>query len=75
MSTRSDHFMLYGKSPVDCFSSSQLLHRFWKVSLRLIRARPNFYVTIDNSNIGLGIVNFPLYSRRFALVDDFYKKE
>ena len=42
--------------------------------LRLIRARPNFYMICDNHNVSLGIVDCSLYTRRFALKDDYHKK-
>ena len=38
-----------------------------KIRLRLIRARPNFYMISDNPNVSLGIVDCSLYTRRFAL--------
>ena len=38
-----------------------------KVRLRLIRARPNFYMVSDNPNVSLGIVDCSLYTRRIAL--------
>ena len=45
-----------------------------KIRLRLIRARPNFYMISDNPNVSLGIVDCSLYTRRFALKDDYHKK-
>ena len=45
-----------------------------KVRLRLIRARPNFYMISDNPNVSLGIVDCSLYTRRIALKDDYHKK-
>ena len=45
-----------------------------KIRLRLIRARLNFYMISDNPNIGLGIVDCSLYTRRIALKDDYHKK-
>ena len=45
-----------------------------KVRLRLIRAKPNFYIISDNPNVNLGIVDCSLYSHCFALKDDYYKK-
>ena len=45
-----------------------------KIRLRLIRARPNFYVISDNPNVSLGIVDCSLYTRRTALKDDYHKK-
>ena len=45
-----------------------------KNRLRLIRARPNFYMISDNSNVSLGIVDCSLNTRRIALKDDYHKK-
>ena len=73
MLSRPDGFMLYGKLGVDFFSTSELLYPNKKIRLRLIRARPNFYMFSDNPNVSLGIVDCSLYSRRIALKDDFHK--
>ena len=45
-----------------------------KFKLRLIRALPNFYMISDIPNVSLGIVDCSLYTRRFALKDDYHKK-
>ena len=74
MLSRPDGFMLYGKLGVDFFSTSELLYPNMKVSLRLIRARPNFYMISDNPNVSLGIVDCSLYARRIALKDDYHKE-
>ena len=46
-----------------------------KIGLRLIRARPNFYMISDNPNVSLGIVDCSLYTHRIALKDDYHKKQ
>ena len=74
MLSRPDGFMLYGKLGVDFFSTSELLYPNMKVRLRLIRARPNFYMISDNPNVSLGIVDCSLYTRRNALKDDYHKR-
>ena len=74
MLSRRDGFMLYGKMGVDFFSTSELLYPNMKIRLRLIRARPNFYMISDNPNVSLGIVDCSLYTRRIALKDDYHKK-
>ena len=71
---RHDGFMLYGKLGVDFFSTPDLLYPNRKNRLRLIRARPNFYMISDNPNFSLGIVDCSLYTRRIALKDDYHKK-
>ena len=45
-----------------------------KITLRLIRARPNFYIISGHPNVSLGIVDCPLCTRRIALKDDYHKQ-
>ena len=66
--------MLCGKLGIDFFSTSELLYPNMKNRLRLIRARPNFYMISDNPNVSLGIVDCSLYTRCIALKDDYHKK-
>ena len=72
--SRPDGFLLHGKFGVDFFSTSELLYPNIKIRLRLIRARPNFYLISDNPNVNLGIVDCSLYTRRVSLKDDYHKK-
>ena len=72
--SRPDGFLFYGKLGIDFFSTSELLYPILRIRLRLIRARPNFYMNSDNPNVSLGIVDCSLYTRRIALKDDFHKK-
>ena len=74
MLSRPDGFMLYGKFGVDFFSTSELLYQNMKIRLRLIRARPKFYMVSDNPNVSLGIVDCSVYTRRIALKDVYHKK-
>ena len=74
LQSRPDGFMLYGRLGIDFFSTSELLHQNMKHRLRLIRARPNFYMISDNPNVSLGIVDCSLYTRSIALKDDYHKK-
>ena len=66
--------MLYGKMGIDFFSTSEQLYQNMKLRLRLIRAKPNFYMISDNPNVSLGIVDCSLYTRPPALKDDYHKK-
>ena len=66
--------MLYGKLGSDLFSTSEVLYLNMKIRLRLIRARPIFYMINDNPNFSLGILDYSLYTRRIALKDDYHKK-
>ena len=72
--SRPDGIKLYGKLGIEFFSTSELLYPNMKIRLRLIRARPNFYMISDNPNVSLGIVDCSLYTRRIALKDDYHKK-
>ena len=72
--SRPDGFMLYGKLGIDFFSTSELLYPNMKIRLRLIRARPIFYMISDNPNISLGIVDCSIYNRAIALKYDYHKK-
>ena len=72
--SRPDGFMLYVKLGIDFFSTSELFYPNMKVRLRLLRARPNFYMISDNPNVSLGIVDCSLYTRHIALMDDYHKK-
>ena len=72
--SRPDGFMLYGKMGFDFFSTSELLYPNMKIRLCLIRARPSFYMISDNPDFSIGIVDCSLYTRRFALKDDYHKK-
>ena len=74
MLSRLDGFMLYGKVGDDFFSTSELLYPNMKIRLRVIIARPNFYMISDNPNVSLGIVDCSLYTRRIALKDYYHKK-
>ena len=74
MLSRPDGFKLYGHLRVYFFSTSELLYPNMKIRLRLIRARPKFYMISDNPNFSLGIVDCSLYTRRIAIKDDYHKK-
>ena len=74
MLSRHDGFMLYCNFGIDFFSTSELLYLNIKSRLRLIRARPNFYMISDNPNVSLENVDCSLYTRRIALKDDYHKK-
>ena len=74
MLSRPDVFMLYSNMGVDFFSTSELLYPSMKIRLRLIRARPTFYIISENPNISLGKVDCSHYTPRFALNND-YRRE
>ena len=66
--------MLYGKLGIDFLATSELLYPNMKKRIRLIRARPNFYMISENPNVSLGIVDCSLYTRRVMLKEDYYQK-
>ena len=72
--SRPDGFLLYGKLGIDFLTTSELLYPNMKVRIRLIRARPNFYMIIESLNVSLGIVDCSLYTRRVMLKEDYHKK-
>ena len=72
--SRPDGFMLYGKLGIDFLTTSELLYPNMKVRIRLIRARPSFYMISENLNVSLGIVDWSLYTRRVMLKEDYHKK-
>ena len=51
--SRPDGFMLYGKLGVEFFSTFELPYPNNKISLRLIKARPIFYMISDNHVVNL----------------------
>ena len=51
-----------------------MLYPNMKIRLRIIRARPKFYMISDNPNVSLGIVDCSVYTRRIAIEDDYHKK-
>ena len=55
--SRPDSLMLFRKLGVDFLSISELLYPVFRIRLRLIRARPNFYMISNNPNVSLGIVD------------------
>ena len=59
---------------VDIVSTIELLYPNVKISLRLVRARPIFYMISDNPNVSLGVIDCSLYTSRIALKDDYHKK-
>ena len=75
MHSTPDGFFLCGKVGVHFFSISELRYQNMKIRLRLIRARPNYYMISDKSNVGLGFVDCSLYTHPTALEDAFRKKQ
>ena len=72
--SRPDVSVLYSNLGIDFFSISELLYPNMKIRLRLIRARPNFYMISDNPNVSPWILDCSLYTRQIALKNDYHKK-
>ena len=72
--SKPDGLMLNGKLGIDFFTTLELLYPNMKIGMRLIRARPNFYMISENPNVNLGIVDCSLYSRRVMLREHYHKK-
>ena len=67
--------MMHAKLGVEFFSISELLYPSLKVRLPVIRARPITYMSSDNPNVGLAIIDCSLDTRRIVLKDDSHKKQ
>ena len=74
MLSKPQKFDLYGKLGVDFFSPSEFLYPIMKIRLRLIIAKPSFYMIRDNPNVSLPVVGCFSYTRCIALKDDYQKK-
>ena len=57
-------FSLYGRLAIDLLTCEKMLLPNTKVRIKLIRARPNFYMLSDNPNVNLKIVDCSLFTRR-----------
>ena len=73
--SRPDGFLLYGKLGVRFFSTSDLLYPNMKITLRVTRARPLFYMISKNPNVSLRNVDCSFYTRRITLKDNYHKKK
>ena len=62
-------FSLYGRLAIHLFTCEKLLHPKTKVRIKLIRARPNFYMLSDNPNVILKIVDCSLFTRRVLVAE------
>ena len=72
--SRPDGFMLHGKLGIDFLTNSELLYPNMKVRIRLIRARPIFYMISESPSVNLGIVDCSVCTRRVMLKEDYHKK-
>ena len=61
----------YGKLAIDLFQSEKLLFPNTKVRLKLIRARPNFYMISYNPHVSLKVLDCSLFTRR-VVVNEVY---
>ena len=66
-------FMVNSEMTFHC--TSKLIYSKMKLRLWLPRARPIFYMIIDNPNVSLEIVDYSLYTRCVALKDVYYKEK
>ena len=63
------NFSLYGRLAIFLFTCEKLLLPNTKVRIKLIRARPNFYMLSDNPNVSLKIVDCSLFTRRILVAE------
>ena len=62
-------FSLYGRLALDLFTCEKLLLPNTKVRIKLIRARPNFYMLSDNPNFSLKFVDCSLFTGRILVAE------
>ena len=62
-------FSLYGRLAIDLFTCEKLLLAKTKVQIKLIRARPKFYMLSDNPNVKLKLVDCSLFTRRILVAE------
>ena len=62
-------FSLYDRLAIDVFICEKLILPKTKVRIKLIRARPNFYMLSDNPNDSLKSVDCSLYTRRILVAE------
>ena len=63
----------YGKLAIDLFQCEKLLVPNTKVRLKLIRARPNFYMICYNPHVSLNVVDCSLFTRRVVVNEDYHQ--
>ena len=66
-----DGVTLYGKLAIDLFQCEKLLLPNTKIRLKLIRARPNFYMISYNPHVSLRVLDCSLFTRR-VVVNEVY---
>ena len=62
-------FSFYGRLASDLFTCEKLLLPKTKVRIKLIRARPNFYMLSDKPNVSLKSVDCSLFTRKFLVAE------
>ena len=62
----------YGKLTIDLFQCEKLLLPNTKIRLKLIRARPNFYMISYNSHFFLKVLDCSLFARRVVVNEVYY---
>ena len=62
-------FSLYGRLAIDLFTCEKLLLRKTELRIKLIRARPNFYMLSNNPKVNLKIVDCSLFTRRILVAE------
>ena len=62
-------FSLYGRLAIDLLTCEKLLLPKTKIRIKLIRARPNFYMLSDNPNVGLKIADCSLFTKRILVAE------
>ena len=63
------NFSPYGRLAIDLFTCEKRLLPNTKVRIKLIRARPNFYMLSDNPIVSVKIIDCSLFTRRILLAE------
>ena len=63
----------YGKLAIDLFQFEKLLLPNTKVRLKLIRARPNFYMISYNPHASLKVLDCSLFTRRVVVIEVYHQ--
>ena len=68
-----DEVTLYGKFAIDWVQGEKLLLPITEIRLKLIRARPNFYMISFNPHVSLRVLDCSLFTRRVAVNEVYHQ--
>ena len=71
--TKTEEICFYGKLTIDVSTCDKFLLPNVKIWLRLVRSRPNFYITNQNDNILCSTLQASLFTRQVVFDDRIFK--